>query len=241
MEAKSTDDDVQRRFLEDVVDIGNRDMTRVNIKDHVATINGTHYTLPEYANIELELNRMREARRFAMAELQWQANRLIYDMHLDTDRARAAFVALTSKIKQLDDAIIALRAVAALRHKANTTNIKDLKAEVASIFREAHTFDNTPAALERIAKTNALQRRLKEATDLNIPILLYAKTRVSISSLPAASPTEPNHNSVRQQVGGRHTTHTTSVATKQQILYQSVKDKLILRRARNLARHERPQ
>jgi hypothetical protein len=224
-EANSADDAVNARFLADVIDINNKDMSVVNIATQTATINGTHYKLPEYVDIDASIERLRADRRLAMATLRWHASRLVYDNGQADERMKAALLVATNNVNAIDDTIAELRKTAHIKHRATIASINQLKAEVASVLR-----DTVGNKLDKALRVTVLHNKIKDTRDVDIPMVLSTKTRVTIlQSLPTTqfdraqpitSPSPAPHQS-----GGGHTPLSTPTR------HQSVKSKVARRRS----------
>jgi hypothetical protein len=212
----SPDEAAKTKFLEDVPDIANRDMSVVDMSKQTATINGTHYSLPEYVGIDASLERMRTERRHAMTRVRWHAHRLVYGG--GDDREEAALAVAINSVNALDDGIASMRAAADQKHASYVSMINHLKGEVMAVDRQEE--------ISRIDKALAiakLQKTIKETREGDVPLSVYAVKQVAILPASQSSPSP----SVQQTGGGNQTDTTASISR-----YDTVKSKLLCRRRR---------
>lgn len=212
----SPDEMAKIKFLEDVPDIANRDMSVVDMSKQTATINGTHYSLPEYVGIDTTLDRMRTERRRAMTRVRWHAHRLVYGG--GDDREEAALAVAIDLVNALDDGIAAMRAAANRKHGSYVSAINHSKGEVMAIQRQEEI-----GRIDKALAIAKLQKTIKETREGDVPLSVYAVKQVIILPSLPASPSP----SVQQTGGGNQTDTTASISR-----YDTVKSKLLCRHRR---------
>ena len=217
-------DDAALQFMNAVVDIGNRDMSRVSIQAHAASIRGTHFKLPVYGSIHTELQRLYENRRMAMADLRWHAIRAVYhSSEGDNDRLHAALQVAANEVKTIDDSTVALKLTAATKRNKHLQDINHLKADMALHSALDANTAKSREYLEHLKTINDIAQRLHDAREQDIyGPGLYLREPVRILQSP---PVDHIQSSPQQpQVGGGE--------EKNKLIarYQVVRDKIARRR-----------
>ena len=176
-----------------VADIGNRDLSRVDLNAAIATIGGVRYALPEYAPIRDEVARLRDRRRVVMTDARWHATRLVYGRNEDDESIKASLVSAVKEVQDLDDRVVALRKYAFDWHDSKVQAKNRLRAEMQRLPPDGFNTQTAPetnndaganpdlrSLITRFKTLRALGERVRDIEVEDTPALLYPKvpTRV---------------------------------------------------------------